>query len=93
MARRKNETIPRIQRLEITFEKSDSNFNSNNEIHFEEQCKVLLYNEETKELDIDFRGFGIRLSAVIAVKPIKSDYVFIQYIGEIGKADFRCWYV
>lgn len=53
----------------------------------------LLYNEETKELDIDFRGFGIRLSAVIAVKPIKSDYVFIQYIGEIGKADFRCWYV
>ena len=45
---------------------------------------------DVKELDIDFKGFGIRLSAV---KPVKSDYVFIQYTGEIGKADFRCWYV
>ena len=91
MARRKNETISVTKPLEIKFEKSDSNFNSNSKIPLpEEQCKVLSYNEATKELDIDFKGFGIRLSAV---KPVKSDYVFIQYTGEIGKADFRCWYV
>ena len=44
MARRKNETINGTKPLEITFEKSDSNFNSNSKIPLpEEQCKAFAY--------------------------------------------------
>ena len=51
------------------------------------KCKVLSYNKKTKELDIDFKGYGIRLNNV---RNINSDYVDIKYIGEIGKPNFSC---
>ena len=51
------------------------------------KCKVLAYNARTKELDIDFKGYGIRLNNV---EIINSDYVDIKYIGEIGKSNFSC---
>ena len=52
-----------------------------------EKCKVLSYNNKTKELDIDFKGYGIRLNNA---EIINSDYVDIKYIGEIGKPNFSC---
>ena len=52
-----------------------------------EKCKVLTYNEKTKELDIDFKGYGIRLNNV---DNIKSDIISIKYRGEIGKPNFSC---
>ena len=51
------------------------------------KCKVLAYSTRTKELDIDFKGYGIRLNNA---EIINSDYVDIKYIGEIGKPNFSC---
>ena len=48
---------------------------------------MLAYNTRTKELDIDFKGYGIRLNNA---EIINSDYVDIKYIGEIGKPNFSC---
>lgn len=52
-----------------------------------EKCKVLSYNKNTKELDVNFSGCGIRLHNVS--KQI-GDYVNIRYRGEIGKPNFEC---
>ena len=52
-----------------------------------EKCKVLSYNEKTKELDLDFKGYGIRINNV---DEIKSDFVSVKYRGEIGKPNFSC---
>lgn len=52
-----------------------------------EKCRVLSHNSKTKELDVDFKGYGIRLSNV---KNVDSNYVDIKYIGEIGKPNFSC---
>ena len=52
-----------------------------------EKCKVLSYNNKTKELDIDFKGYGIRLNNV---DEINSDSISIKYHGEIGKSNFSC---
>lgn len=51
-----------------------------------EKCKVLSFNEKTKELDIEFKGYGIRLYD--ASKP-DSEFVFVKYRGEIGKPNFQ----
>ena len=51
------------------------------------KCKVLAYNTRTKELDIDFKGYGIRLNNA---EIINSDYVDVKYVGEIGKSNFSC---
>lgn len=51
------------------------------------KCNVLSYDKSTKELDIDFLGYGIRLHNV--TKDIK-DTVVVKYCGEIGTADFVC---
>ena len=51
-----------------------------------EICKVLLYNKSTKELDINFKGYGIRVFHVQDTPA--SDYVTIKYRGEIGKPNF-----
>ena len=56
-----------------------------------EKCRVLSYNSKTKELDVDFKGYGIRLNNVLKnVKNVDSNYVYIKYIGEIGNPDFSC---
>lgn len=52
-----------------------------------EKCKVLSYNQKTKELDFDFKGYGVRLNNV---DDIESDFVIVKYVGEIGKANFSC---
>ena len=52
-----------------------------------EKCKVLSYNARTKELDIEFKGYGIRLRNT---ENINSDFVDVKYIGEIGKPNFSC---
>lgn len=52
-----------------------------------ENCKVLSYNVTTKELDIDFCGFGIRLYEIN--KDI-GETVDIKYRGKIGTSNFEC---
>lgn len=51
------------------------------------KCKVLFYNDSTKELDVDFNGYGIRLKDV--AKNV-DEYVTIKYRGEIGCSNFSC---
>lgn len=52
-----------------------------------EKCKVLAFNKKTKELDVNFKGYGIRLKNV---NDVKSDFVIVKYVSDIGKADFKC---
>ena len=52
-----------------------------------EKCKVLSYNKKAKELDIDFKGYGIRLNNV---NDINTNSVSVKYHGEIGKPNFSC---
>ena len=49
------------------------------------KCNVLSYNKASKELDIDFNGYGIRIKNV---DTIDSDFILLKYSGEIGKPDF-----
>ncbi|WP_099467738.1 hypothetical protein [Konateibacter massiliensis] len=51
-----------------------------------EKCKVLSYNKETRELDVDFRGYGIRL---INITVEIGEFAYIKYRGEIGTANFE----
>lgn len=51
-----------------------------------EKCKVLYYNKNTKELDIDFMGYGIRL---YDINKDVSDTTTIKYHGEIGTPNFE----
>lgn len=51
------------------------------------KCNVLSYNADTKELDIDFSGYGIRLYNVS--ENIGAN-VNIKYRGEIGTSNFIC---
>lgn len=50
-----------------------------------EECKVIDYNSKTKELDVNFKGFGIRL---INIKEFNGEIANIKYTSEIGKANF-----
>ena len=83
MARKANENIvvtENVEEIETTTKIATEKYKT-------EKCKVLSYNKKTKELDIDFKGYGIRLNNV---RNINSDYVDIKYIGEIGKPNFSC---
>ena len=83
MARKVNENIvvtENVEEIETTTKITTEKYKT-------EKCKVLSYNKKTKELDIDFKGYGIRLNNV---RNINSDYVDIKYIGEIGKSNFSC---
>lgn len=51
------------------------------------KCKVLHYDKKTKILDLDFKGYGIRLSGI---NNANSDFYLLKYRGEIGKPDFFC---
>lgn len=51
------------------------------------KCNVLSYNADTKELDIDFSGYGIRL---YNVSENIGASVNIKYRGEIGTSNFIC---
>ena len=50
-----------------------------------EKCKVLSFNKSTNDLDVNFKGYGIRIKNV---KSVNSDYVFVKYLGDIGKPNF-----
>lgn len=52
-----------------------------------ELCNVLSYNKSTRELDIDFLGYGIRLHNV--EKDI-GNTILVKYRGEIGNDNFIC---
>ena len=83
MARKVNENIvvtENVEEIETTTRNVTEKYKT-------EKCKVLSYNKKTKELDIDFKGYGIRINNV---RNINSDYVDIKYIGEIGKSNFSC---
>lgn len=81
MKKKENNTIETTENIEDNITTSTST----TERYKTEKCKVLDYNEKTKELDIDFKGYGIRL---YNVGIIKSDIVSIKYRGEIGKPNF-----
>lgn len=49
------------------------------------ECKILQYNKNTKTLDIDFNGYGIRIHNV---EKISGDTIEIKYKGCIGKSNF-----
>lgn len=51
-------------------------------------CKVILYNEPTKELYVVFDGYGISIKNVESYDGSKS--VSVKYTGEIGSANFDC---
>lgn len=65
--------------------KHDTNIKSNKPIYKTENCNVLNYNEKSKELDIIFKGFGIRL---YDIKEFKGDIAKVKYTSDIGKSDF-----
>lgn len=54
-----------------------------------EKCRVSSYNKTTKELDIDFFGYGIRICNVDVDFEV-SDTIEVKYRGEIGKPNFIC---
>lgn len=51
-------------------------------------CRVILYNDPTKELYVVFDGYGISIKNVESYDGSKS--VSVKYTGEIGSADFSC---
>ena len=83
MARKVNENIVVTENVE----KIETTTKTVTEKYKTEKCKVLSYNNKTKELDIDFKGYGIRLNNV---DEINSDSISIKYHGEIGKSNFSC---
>lgn len=50
-------------------------------------CRVIEYNPVTKNLDVDFDGFGVRISGV---EKIEGTTVDVRYKGKIGSPDFIC---
>ena len=61
---------------------------SNKEDFKTKVCKVILYNEPTKELYVVFNGYGISIKSVESYDG--SNSVSVKYTGEIGNADFDC---
>lgn len=70
-----------------TNKKETSSTTSKKETLKKEKCKVLDYNETTKELDIEFKGYGVRINGVS--QKIENE-VLVKYYGEIGKPNFKC---
>lgn len=81
MARKKSENIETVENPQDITEIAATN----NKKYKTEKCRVLLYNQATKELDIDFHGYGIRIKNA---DNINSDSILLKYTGEIGKPDF-----
>lgn len=51
------------------------------------RCKVLSYDRQNKNLDIDFVGYGVRIKNVTS---FNGDYASVRYKGEIGDPGFIC---
>lgn len=52
-------------------------------------CDVISYNNKSKILDVDFKGYGVRLTNINNFHNTKK--VKIKYKGEIGKPNFSCF--
>lgn len=50
------------------------------------QCRIIKFDPLRKRIKIDFDGYGIDVSDVVE---IKSEYVRIEYSGEIGRSNFK----
>lgn len=50
-------------------------------------CRVIEYNSITKNLDVDFDGFGVRIPNA---ENVDGATVTVRYKGTIGKPDFIC---
>lgn len=50
------------------------------------KCTVIHYSDKTKNLDIDFDGYGIRIKNIFN---FHGDSVNIKYCGTIGKPNFK----
>ena len=83
MARKTSENIVVTENVE----EIETTTRNVNEKYKTEKCKVLSYNKKTKELDIDFKGYGIRINNV---DEVNSDSISVKYRGEIGKSNFSC---
>ena len=79
--------MPLSYYMEVIMAKKNNEITKTTPKYKAEKCKVLAYNSNTLELDIEFKGYGIRLSNI---SDITSDMVLIKYYGEIGKANFSC---
>lgn len=51
------------------------------------ECSVIGYNNITNTLDVNFDGYGVRISNV---ENFDGSIVAIKYKGEIGKPNFYC---
>lgn len=70
---------------EDEYERKNKNRNKNkNKI---ENCKVLAFDPKEKTLDIDFKGYGIRLCNVENIE--NKEYIEVKYYGEIGNRNFK----
>lgn len=51
------------------------------------KCKVISYDKRTKRLDVDFDGYGVRITNV---EDFEGEFASIKYKGEIGNPNFEC---
>ena len=49
-------------------------------------CRIIHYSENKKLLDVNFKGYGIRIKNA---ENIKGDTVIVKYKGEIGHKNFK----
>ena len=59
---------------------------SNAEKYKKEMCRIIHYSENKKLLDVNFKGYGIRIKNA---ENIKGDTVIVKYKGEIGHKNFK----
>ena len=50
-------------------------------------CNVLYYDSTAKYVDIDFQGYGIRITDV---QKCNENHIMVKYKGTIGSPDFVC---
>lgn len=89
MARKKDENIV-VEENVIESADVDNNiteFKDTTNKYKTELCRILAYNSITKELDVDFKNYGVRIQNV---SNVKDDYVTVKYKGDIGKPNFIC---
>ncbi|MCI8770201.1 MAG: hypothetical protein HFH73_03485 [Lachnospiraceae bacterium] len=84
MPRKKNESIQAKESTQFF----DATRKTIPEKYKTEKCKILSYNKKTNELDIDFKGHGIRIKHA---KNIETSIVSVKYTGEIGQTNFSYW--
>lgn len=72
--------------FEEELDKKNKSKNKNTDYKVKE-CKIISYNETTKELDVLFDNYGIRINNS---NPVTDSTVSVKYKGAIGKSNFIC---